>query len=248
MTTNSISVPAPDFGGLIPTMNKMGWMTSELDPISEEFTRFASTAKAPVLEIGTAYGVATLQALSNGATVFANDADPRHLQLLEEKVGDEQRSRLKIMPGYFPEAVTLANDSVSAILASRVLHFFSGEEIEHALNRCHDLLQNQGRLFVIVDTPFVGWLNNGEEEYLARVQKNMPWPGVFIRVQESSDNDIAKGVPELIHLFTHESFAELLVSTGFRVDKWQYIDRKGTYPDFACKDGRESLGFVATKI
>lgn len=247
MLDQDAKIPQPDFAGLIPTMNKMGWMTANLDPISEEFTSYAGKSSEWVLDIGAAYGIATLGALKRGAKVIANDADPRHLELLMAKVPADKKRDLRLMPGFFPQDIQLAPGSVSGILSCRVFHFLTGQQITEALKRCHELLQSHGKLFVIVDTPYLGWLKGLEEEYESRVAQNWPWPGEFQHVHNYSDNAMSRGVPEFIHLFTANSLSQVLTNNDFRVEKWQYIDRKGVYPNFACKDGRESLGMIASK-
>src|SRR5437762_10539501 len=97
------AMPPAEPNGFIPTLNKMGYMTSTLDPISADFARRAPSLPAPALEIGTAYGVLTMAALDAGARVIANDADPTHLEILRERVPESQRARLTLMPGYFPQ-------------------------------------------------------------------------------------------------------------------------------------------------
>jgi hypothetical protein len=68
--------------GLIPTDNAMGVMTSELSPAAEDFVAHARDARRPLLEVGAAYGNATLPALAAGATVIANDLSSSELAVL----------------------------------------------------------------------------------------------------------------------------------------------------------------------
>lgn len=56
-----------------------GFTTTPCDPVSQQFiTHAALSAKTggKVLEIGAAFGAATLEAIAKGATVFCNDIDP----------------------------------------------------------------------------------------------------------------------------------------------------------------------------
>jgi polyketide synthase PksL len=66
----------------LPTRNRTGWTSNVLNELSELFVAFAAQTQRPVLDIGAAYGVASLPALAAGATVYANDADPSHLATL----------------------------------------------------------------------------------------------------------------------------------------------------------------------
>jgi len=68
-------LPESPVEGLVPTMNNTGWMTVALDDVSAEFARYAGTVDGEVLDIGCAYGIATLEALDAGARVCACDRD-----------------------------------------------------------------------------------------------------------------------------------------------------------------------------
>src|SRR5262245_32852905 len=112
--------------GLIPTLNQMGWMTVGLDAFSQAFVDFAPTAPGPVLDIGAAYGVASIAALNKGARVIANDLDPRHLEILRDNAPSAYARNLSLRPGAFPDELDFEEDSLGGILACRILHFFDG--------------------------------------------------------------------------------------------------------------------------
>ena len=50
-----------------PTLNGTGFMFEVLDEFAEDFIQFAGSAPGPVLEVGCAFGVASLPALAGGA-------------------------------------------------------------------------------------------------------------------------------------------------------------------------------------
>lgn len=103
--------------GLIATDNAMGVMTKELSPPALEFVGLAATARRPLLEIGAAYGNATLPALAAGATVIANDLSASELHVLEKSTPEGDLRRLVVLPARFPEGISLGSGSLSAILA-----------------------------------------------------------------------------------------------------------------------------------
>ena len=75
---------------LIPTLNRHGDMTLKLDSVSQAFVDFAcqcdGVPEGPVLEIGAAYGLAALPAITNGCTRYiANDMCEDHLQILNDR-------------------------------------------------------------------------------------------------------------------------------------------------------------------
>src|SRR5262245_33374185 len=112
--------------GLIPTLNQMGWMTVGLDAFSREFVDFSSTAPGPVLDIGAAYGIASIEALKTGARVIANDLDRRHLDILYDRAPKEYVRNLILKAGEFPNELNFSDYSLGGILACRILHFFDG--------------------------------------------------------------------------------------------------------------------------
>ena len=73
--TNKIA--ATRFPGAIPTLNGRGFMLEALDSFADDFVAFASQEEGEVLDIGCAYGVASLAALNAGARVCACDMEPR---------------------------------------------------------------------------------------------------------------------------------------------------------------------------
>ena len=102
---------------LITTLNRMGYMLAKPDTFNQAFIDFATIVEAPVLEIGCAYGVATIPALQNGATVIANDPDERHLQLLKSQVPASSLKRLQLKPGRIPDDLDFAEESLGAVVS-----------------------------------------------------------------------------------------------------------------------------------
>ena len=74
MTDEQSGLPKPFIPGLIPTMNNTGFMTEALDAYSQEFVSYAGSIADEVLDIGCAYGVATL------AADFVSDGDANRVQ------------------------------------------------------------------------------------------------------------------------------------------------------------------------
>ena len=76
MSRPDLEMPEPSFGEMIPTLNQRGFMSATIDEYSKKFVEYAATTSDEVLDIGCAYGVATLAALEKGARVLAVDIDP----------------------------------------------------------------------------------------------------------------------------------------------------------------------------
>ena len=83
------------------TFNKMGWSSEVPNEYSEAFVAYASDCTSPMLDIGAAFGTASIAALEAGATVDANDVEPRHLEVLQSRVRPQDLQRLKTIAGGF---------------------------------------------------------------------------------------------------------------------------------------------------
>lgn len=162
--------------GLVPTLNRRGFMAESLDSFSLAFVRYAAGCGGIVLDMGCAYGVATHAALEQGATVHACDMEAGHLAILEAETPAALRPRLSTSVGTLP-TVSFGAAGFAAILCSRVLHFLRGEEIRASLARMHDWLQPGGRLFLVADTPYAGFWAAAAASYEQRKAAGEEWPG-----------------------------------------------------------------------
>jgi SAM-dependent methyltransferase len=172
----SVSCP-PVKDGLISTLNKMGYMMVRPEAFNQAFIDFAATAPAPVLDIGSAYGLSTVLALEQGATVVANDLDARHLEILLSKVRPQDQGRLQLMPGRMPEDLTFPNNSFSAVLASRVLNFIHPVELPQTFRLIYQWLQKGGKFFFLGGSPYAGTYTSFLLQYQHNKQIGVFWPG-----------------------------------------------------------------------
>ena len=125
------------------------------------------------LEIGTAFGSATLEALRRGAPcVLANDMEPQHLLVLRQRwdrlcekkapisAGSTSQAltRLVELPGIAPEALRRGVTSqydVKTVLCANVLHFLRPSEVVTLLRQVRSLSSSTGtRLYVSLDSPW----------------------------------------------------------------------------------------------
>ena len=171
-------LPKSSVPGLVPILNNTGWMTEGLDDFSRAFADYAGTRAEECLDIGCAYGVATLPALANGARVLACDMDQRHLEILEQRVPAGQRARLRCRAGTMPE-VNFPDESFGAILCARALHFLKGDDVETIVGKMYDWLVPGGRLFLVADSPYIGPWYDRAPEYERRKAEGDPWPGLI---------------------------------------------------------------------
>jgi SAM-dependent methyltransferase len=240
-----MEMPEADSSGFVPTLNQMGFMTSQPDPFSQAFIDNSANARGPVLEIGAAYGVATIEALKKGAHVIANDLDVRHLEILKERTPPHLQERLTLLPGAFPTGIQVSPSSISAILACRILHFFDGPSLEIAVQEFHRYLMPGGKLFIVADTPYLKPFQPFLSLYQQRKAQNVLWPGWITNLQDLA-RERASELPKTFHAFDSETLSRVLIRAGFRIEQIEYFPQKN-YPIDIQLDGREGIGCIASR-
>jgi SAM-dependent methyltransferase len=223
----------------------MGFGSGTLDPISKEFIKFSEHSLDPALDIGAGFGIATLGAILNGANVFATDLDSRHLEEIKANCPKDLLHKLTTVPGSFPEETLFENQKFTAILASRVFHFFDGPTLENAFKECFRILKPEGKLFVVFDSPYKRhWL-----EFLPEFEEKLAlkerWPGFTNKLREF-EKDRVEHLPEYINFMNKEILTGRLCEAGFIIEKAMYIARTD-YPETSQLDGRENVGVIAIK-
>lgn len=231
--------------GFVPTLNRMGGMSPTLDPYSAQFAAFAGTSAGAALDVGAAYGVATLAALEAGGTVIANDLEPRHLEILASRVPDALRSRLTLKPGAFPADLALADGSLGCVLLARMLHFLDGPTLARGLDDVFRWLAPGGQVYGVAVTPWLQKLQPFRATYEARVEAGELWPGIVTDVP-TYDPVGAASLPDLMHFLTPEVISRALTDAGFEVVEATYFSRADFVGGMKL-DGRETLGFIARK-
>lgn len=242
MSATGPLLPQSSVPGLIPTLNNTGWMTETLDDHSRAFTEFAPSARGECLDIGCAYGVATLPALAGGARVLACDLEPRHLEILAQRVPPEDRDRLRCQPGRLP-GVDFAPGSFGAILCARALHFLLPRDIEVTVRKMFDWLVPGGRVYLVTDTPYVGPWWKEAPEYERRKREGCPWPGFVARYRSllPAGTDPASH-PSFINPLDPDILDRVTRAAGFHVLEARFLKGGG-----ARATGREHAGVIASK-
>lgn len=229
-TTRSLRMPRPEANGTVPTLNGMGAMTPELDAYASVFVEFAATREEPALDVGAAYGVATLAALERGARVIANDVEPRHLAILKRRVPSRLKPQLRLLPGAFPGGFALAPESLGAALLGRMLHFLPAREIECGIRFLHRWLAPGGKVFAVALTPYIGTRRDFIGVYETRRAMGVAWPGEY------------RGM----HYLEPEVLAAAFRRVGFVVQRAETFSRPELLGELRL-DGREAMGLIARK-
>ncbi len=229
----------------IKTLNRMGFMTDKpADPISQAFIDTCAPQKK-VLEIGAAFGVATIPGLKRGAHVVANDVEQEHLRILESNVPDYTKNRLTLLPAQFPDETDFPEATFDAIAAIRILHFLPPDLFMKGLNKIYKWLKPGGQFFVVCETPFLSNLKTYQLTYKRRKLQGDLWPGYIQNIETYSN--VSHQLPTAVNLLDKDGLHRSLKEACFSIYALSYLDRID-FPSFMRLDGRESVGAVAQKI
>lgn len=223
MSRESPPMPESTIPGLIPTMNNTGFMTETMDAYSRQFVTEAGGLDDEVLDIGCAYGIATLAALAAGARVCAADIEPQHLAVLEGRVPPALRGRLRTRVARMPD-VDFPPEGFGAILAARVLHFLTGEEIERVVGKMHRWLKPGGKVFLIADSPYVGPWYKAAAEYEERKRRGEAWPGFQANYAQFLPKTADPSQhPRIINPLDPDILRRVVGAAGFAVEKAGFL-------------------------
>ncbi|CEK09264.1 putative Methyltransferase [Legionella hackeliae] len=257
-----INTPSDEImGTFTKTYNPLGgFTTAPCDEISQKFIEHAaliSQRGGKVLEIGAAFGAATLAAITKGATVFCNDISAENLAVVrnrskkiledEDNATTADHNRLVLIPGEFPNELSgLPEKSFDAILICRVLHFFTGSKIEEALVLMSKLLVPGGKIYIVCETPYLKNWQRFIPEFNRRVENNIEWPGEITNPSEYESSGRVNSLPSFVHWITREVLERSLIRTGFTVKHSMYINRCGQFPEdlLLPECGKESVGAI----
>lgn len=242
MSNTDVLLPKSTVAGLVPTLNNTGWMTEGLDAISQAFAGYAAGLQDECLDLGCAYGVATLPALAGGARILACDMEPRHLEILAQRVPAEQRGRLRTQVGVMPE-VDFPAGSFGAILCARALHFLRGDDIVITIGRMYRWLKPGGRVFLVADSPYTGPWYQQAPEYERRKAAGDPWPGLYENYRDFLPPSARReDHPSFINPLDPDVLERVVTATGFQVLDCRWLP--GAMPK---SPARTHAGIIARK-
>lgn len=231
---------------LILTLNKMGYMNTEPEFYNDAFVEFSAQCSYPCLETGTAYGKTTLAALKKGATIIANDLSKAHLDILLQNTPQELRKNLTLIPGAFPEVLSIEENSLGAVLSSRMLNFLEPQILPLAFREIFKWLRPGGKFFILVSSPYMGNFKSFVPYYLNARAQNKEWPGL-LKDMAAYNPGRAQDLPSFMNLLDIEDIALLLIKAGFHIENIGYSSVSSRYPDDVKFDGREHVGAIGIK-
>ena len=168
--------------------------------------------------------------------------EPRHLEILAARVPEQHAGRLRTVAGAMP-AVDFPPESFAAILASRVLHFLDGPQIETTVAKMCEWLLPSGRAFLIADTPYTGPWYVHADRYEQRKAAGDPWPGFCddyaALLPKGTDPD---GHPEFINPLDPDILARVCQQAGLDIISSGFLSSSTPRAS-----GREHAGVIARK-
>lgn len=235
----------------IPTNNQMGFMLTKVDSFVQRFIDYAAQdQKNWHLDVGAAFGIATIAALEKGARIIANDIDASHLTVISDRCARRFKNRLQLFLGDIRQEREYPLFSFGSVLFSRVLHFFTGEEIIHCLKNIKKKLRSRGKIFMINETPYFGTAKDFIPIYLQRKAAGKTWPSFLSLEEVKIYFDVTKRdfVTNSVLFFDEDVMRYTAKASGFHLEEMGTLDRRGFFPENALYDGRESLWAVLSKV
>lgn len=123
----------------------------------------------------------------------------------------------------------------------RVLHFFSGEDIDKILSNCYQWLKPNGKIYIVM-------MSNEHVAFRDKIKydNSKKWPGDNLVVVEKHLPEQAYALPKTLHVVSIETLRNNLKEQGFEIEKVDYVSLKqvGTEKN---RDGKEAVGIIGIK-
>ena len=157
----STNFVAPEIleGNKSKTLNGTGYVFFTPSPITENFLKQECVPGAKILDIGTGFSNMPIVALKNASLEYwANDISKTHLDILLKKaqseIPNQNLNNLTILEGKVPNILHSIQCKFDAILADKVIHFFTPDEIKDFISVSKLLLKKEGKIYIIVASPY----------------------------------------------------------------------------------------------
>ena len=229
--------------GLIPCLNGRGFMEQDLNNISKSFVEESSTLEGLSLDVGCAYGIASIAALKKGSKVLASDMDQAHLDILLQETPDELKENLTTRVGTLPN-IDFKNESFTTIHCSRCLHFLTPNELIDTLKNMYNWLQPGGRVYLITDTCYSGPWKNYLPEFEKKLEAGDPFPGFIDNVLDCLPIPrLPKGMTPHMNCLDPDTLSRECKSAGFEIITSKYFGPSRASSDY----GKDHAGIIAIK-
>lgn len=232
---------------LVKTLNKKGPSSTYIDEYAKQFIHYAASQKDPVLELGAAYGFVAIEALKAGATLIANDLEPRHLNILYNNTPEGCRSRLTLLPGEFPQYINLANESIAGCYIAHMLGYLAPEDLPIGFMKLYRWLKPGALLFILSSSPYRAIYKDLIPIYEQRIREHQQWPGYFKEIKQLISGRLARyAAADTLHFLDNDVLSRELMHVGFIIKEAKLYPRKDLSKKVTL-DGREGVVVIAQK-
>jgi SAM-dependent methyltransferase len=229
--------------GLIPCLNGRGFMEQDLNNISKSFVEESSTLEGLSLDVGCAYGIASIAALKKGSKVLASDMDQAHLDILLKETPEELKDNLTTKLGTLPN-IDFKNESFMTIHCSRCLHFLTPNELIETLRNMYNWIQPGGRIYLITDTCYSGPWKNYLPEFEKKLEAGDPFPGFIENVLDCLPiSRLPKGMTPHMNCLDPDTLSRECKSAGFEIITSKYFGPSRASSNY----GKDHAGIIAIK-
>ena len=229
--------------GLIPCSNGRGFIEQDLNNISKSFVEESSELEGLSLDVGCAYGIASIAALKKGSKVLASDMDQAHLDILLKETPEELKDNLTTKLGTLPN-IDFKNESFIAIHCSRCLHFLTPNELIETLRNMYNWIQPGGRIYLITDTCYSGPWKNYLPEFEKKLEAGDPFPGFIENVLDCLPIPrLPKGMTPHMNCLDPDTLSRECKSAGFEIITSKYFGPSRASSNY----GKDHAGIIAIK-
>jgi len=229
--------------GLIPCLNGRGFMEQDLNNISKSFVEESSELEGLSLDVGCAYGIASIAALKKGSKVLASDMDQAHLDILLKETPEELKDNLTTKLGTLPN-IDFKNESFITIHCSRCLHFLTPNELIETLRNMYNWIQPGGRIYLITDTCYSGPWKNYLPEFEKKLEAGDPFPGFIENVLDCLPIPrLPKGMTPHMNCLDPDTLSRECKSAGFEIITSKYFGPSRASSNY----GKDHAGIIAIK-
>ena len=229
--------------GLIPCLNGRGFMEQDLNNISKSFVEESSELEGLSLDVGCAYGIASIAALKKGSKVLASDMDQAHLDILLKETPEELKDNLTTKLGTLPN-IDFKNESFMTIHCSRCLHFLTPNELIETLRNMYNWIQPGGRIYLITDTCYSGPWKNYLPEFEKKLEAGDPFPGFIENVLDCLPiSRLPKGMTPHMNCLDPDTLSRECKLAGFEIITSKYFGPSRASSNY----GKDHAGIIAIK-
>jgi len=146
-----------------------------------------------------------------------------------------------------PDDLNFPEESLSAVLASRVLNFIHPTKLEESFHLIFKWLKKGGQFFYLGGSPWSGTYYRFIPQYEKNRQEKKTWPGFIDSIKDYASPERAINLPEFVTLLDKDEVKHLMAQAGFKIKTLSYASVYEENPQIMKLDGREYVRAIGVK-